>query len=170
MEKKERINEIIKEIKNNKEIDKEKVKVEKKYFILNIDSILFAIQLEYLKEIFDLPNKKDIVSIPFTPQYIMGVINVRGEIMPVISFLKILGIEEKKGDYKKIAIIDEKFKIAFPFSEIVDLNTMDIKNLKTIKNATVKNKEQFLTQEFEYENNAVNIIDILKIYSSEYFL
>jgi purine-binding chemotaxis protein CheW len=168
MDKKEKINEIIKQVEKSKTIEKEKSRIVKDFLIIDIDTNLFALQLEYLREVFDLANKNDIVPIPTTPPYIMGIINVRGEIIPAISILKILGIEEKNDNYIKIAIVDEKFKIAFPFTDIIDLKTIDIKEIKTIKNASKKNKEQFLNQEFEYDGKIISIIDILKIYSSEY--
>ena len=163
MSKKERINEIIKEAEENKNKDKDKSKIVKEFLIIDINSNFFALQLEYLREIFDLTDKDDIVPIPFTPQYILGIINVRGEIIPALSLLRILEIEDKNfNNYLKIAIIDEKFKIAFPFTEIIDI--------KPIKNATKKNKDQFLTSEFEYGDKIISIIDIIKIYSSNYLL
>ncbi len=169
MGKKERINEIIKEVEQHK-LDKEKEtnKIIKEFLIIQIVSNHFALQLEYLREVFDLSSKKDIVPIPFTPEHILGVINVRGEIIPVISILKILGIKEKNSDYMKVAIVDEKFKIAIPFTDIVDLKTIDIKNIKTIKDAAKKTKEQFIMQEFDYEGIMIGVIDLIKIYSSDF--
>lgn len=169
MVKKERINEIIKEVERQKsDKEKETNKIIKDFLIIGIGSNYFALQLEYLREIFDLANKKDIVPIPFTPDYIMGVINVRGEIIPVISILKILGIKEKNADYMKIAIIDEKFKAALPFTDLIDLKAVGIKNIKTIKDAAKKTKEQFIMQEFDYEGKTTGIIDLIKIYASDF--
>jgi purine-binding chemotaxis protein CheW len=166
MEKKNRITDIIDIIDKDKGKKKDKSKIVKEFLIVNINSNYFGIQIEYLREIFDLSNKDDIVPIPFTPQYILGIINVRDEIIPVISLLKILEIEEKEITYKKIGIIDEKFKLAFPFTDIVDMKTIDINNIKQIQNAVKLNKDQFLTQEFEYENRIIMIIDLIKMYSS----
>jgi len=168
MDKKERINEIIREVEKGKTKDKEKSKIIKDFLIIDIGGSLFGLQLEYLREIIDLHDQKDIVSIPFTPEYIMGIINVRGEIIPCLSVLKILGIDESIDSYKKIAILDEKFKTAFPFTEIIDLKAVDIKDIKAVKNASKISKEQLITQEFDYNKQVINIIDILKLYSSEF--
>ena len=169
MAKKDNITEIIKEIENEKKDKiKETSKIIKEFLIIEIESNFFALQLEYLREVFDLSSKNDIVPIPFTPEYIMGIINVRGEIIPVISILKILEIKGKNNDYIKTAIIDEKFKIALPFTDLVDLKAIDIKNIKTIKDASKKTKDQFITQEFEYDGKTIGILDLLKIYSSDF--
>ncbi len=168
MAKKEKINEIIKEAEKDSKKEKEKSKIVKDFLIIDYDSNYLALQLEYLREVFDLNNIKDIVSIPFTPDYILGIINVREEIIPVISLHKILGLDEKSHDFKKIAILDVKFKIAIPYMDILDLKIMDIDKIKLIKNASKKEKDQLITQEFEFNDKIIGVIDILKIYSSEY--
>jgi purine-binding chemotaxis protein CheW len=168
MENKSKISEIIQTIETGKSAKKDKSKIIKDFLIIDINSNYLGIQVEYLREIFDLQDKNDIVPIPFTPPYIMGIINVRGEIIPVISLLKILDMEEKFIDFNKIGIIDDKFKLAFPFTNIIDMKTVEIKNIKQIQNASQSNKDQFLNQEFEYEDRIITIIDLLKIYSSGY--
>jgi purine-binding chemotaxis protein CheW len=171
MNNKDKINDIIKEAeKDRKSKDKEKSKIVKEFLIIDVDSNFFALQLEYLREVFDLANKNDIVPIPFTPPHIMGIINIRGEIIPVISMLNILGVERKSSNYLKIAVLEEKFKIAFPFTDIYDLKSMDIASIKEIKNAAKKTKEQFLSQEFESDDKFISIIDMLKVFSSEYLI
>jgi purine-binding chemotaxis protein CheW len=170
MEKKNKIGEIIETAEANKNAIKEKSKIIKEFLIVDINSNLIGIQIEYMREIFELQNKNDIVPIPFTPPYILGIINVRGEIIPVISLLKILDVEEKTIDFRKIGIIDEKFKLAFPFTEIIDMKAVDVKNIKQIQDASKPNKDQFLNQEFEYENKIISIVDLLKIYSSGYVI
>jgi|GEM_PF-1887517 len=171
MAKNNKINDIIKEIEEgkNKETEK-KASIVKEYLIVDIDLNYFAIQLEYLREVIDLSDKNYIVPIPYTPQYILGIINIRDEIIPVLSLLKIFNIEDKNNNYTKIAIIDEKFKIAFPFFDIIDLKLVDINNIKLIKNATKKSKESFLIQEFEHNGKIISVIDILKLFSSEYLM
>ena len=168
MAEKNKIEDIIEKFDAEKSLKKEKSTIIKEFLIVDINSKELGIQIEYLREIFDLQNRDDIVPIPFTPSHVLGIINVRGEIIPVISVLKILDMEEKTIEYNKIGIIDEKFKLAFPFTEIIDMKTVDISDIRQIQNATKLNKDQFLNQEFEYEGRLINIIDFLKIYSSGY--
>jgi purine-binding chemotaxis protein CheW len=170
MDEKKKISEIIETIESGKAKKKEKSNIIKEFLIVDINSYYLGIQIEYLREIFDLQDKSDIVPIPFTPGYILGIINVRGEIIPAVSLLKILNIDEKNINFNKVGIIDGKFKLAFPFTDIIDMKTVDIENIKQIKDASLTNKDQFLNQEFEFGGRKIFIVDLMKVYSSGYIM
>ncbi len=169
MKQKNNINEII-EAKKNESLKKgETSKFVKELLIIEINASYYAIQLEYLREVLDVPDKESIIPIPFTPSYIIGVMNLRGDIIPVISILEILGINEKEKDNLKLAVLDLKFKIAFPFKDIIDLEAVEVREMKELKNAAKKEDEQFISYELDYHGKTVSVIDIYKVYSSRYF-
>ncbi len=58
-----------------------------------------------LKKILTISKILDIVKVPYTPDYIVGVINLRGEIIPVLSLKQILGLSETK-DPTRIVVLD----------------------------------------------------------------
>ncbi len=60
-----------------------------------------------LKEILTISKVLDIVKVPYTPPYIVGVINLRGEILPVLSLKQILGLSESK-EPTRIVVLDSK--------------------------------------------------------------
>ena len=64
--------------------------------LLIVDFLLFpeiyAIEASFVKEVLPL---KDITPIPGTPDFVMGVINFRGEIISVINLKKLFGLKEK---------------------------------------------------------------------------
>lgn len=165
----DRINEIIEAKKNDQVKKEDESKFVKEILIIEINLSYFGIQLEYLREVLDLPDKHSIIPIPFTPSYILGIMNLRGDIIPVVSMLEILGIPEREEDSIKVAILDNRFRIAFPFKDIIDLETIAIKDMKEIKDATKKPEERFLSHELDYKGKRVGVIDIYKVYSSQYF-
>ncbi len=65
------------------------------------------------RELIGIPLKKtltiskilDIVKVPYTPGFIVGVINLRGEILPVLSLKQILGLPETK-EPTRIVVLD----------------------------------------------------------------
>ena len=61
----------------------------------------------YLKEILTISKVLDIVRVPYTESYIVGVINLRGEILPVLSLKQILGLSETK-EPTRIVVLDSK--------------------------------------------------------------
>ncbi len=160
--------EILNQIENNNTDKGANNSIIKEYIIIDIGSIFLALQIEYLKEVFDLANKNLIVPIPGTPDYILGIISVRGEIIPVVSLPAILGVQCMDDNYSKMLILEEKIKIAIPFHDIIDLKTLSIDTVREVKNASVESSERFISQEFEYNEKVIGIVDLLKLFTSEY--
>jgi purine-binding chemotaxis protein CheW len=165
---KERINDIIAQVSTEGKKQAKKSSILKEFLIISTERGLLGIQIEYMREAFELVDAKDIIPIPFTPTFILGIMNVRGEIIPVISIEQVLGIGISPPDCTKIIVIDHRFRVAFPVKDIVDLVPIDTKELKTIKDAMKAQDDQLLLQEFDYNGKSVMIVDILKMYASTY--
>jgi len=167
---KHKVDDIIKQI-DDKNVQKEQEgKITKEFLIIECHSRLLGIQIEYLREVFDLRDDNALSPIPFTPSYILGIINVRGEIIPVLSLSEILQIEEKEYSLLKVVVIEKQFKIAFPVKSILDLKAVEVKNIRPIRDITTKKEEQFISDEFDYNGKVISIMDIPKLYLSEYIL
>jgi len=86
-------------------------------FLLKNES--YALDIEYVVEIIDyIP----ITKIADTTEFIRGVINIRGKIIPIVSFNYILNIEESSHNDSKILICrsgDEEF--GFIVDEVTDI-------------------------------------------------
>ena len=61
---------------------------EEKYLIFRSSNILYALSTTYVIEIL---NNVTITHIPMVPDYIAGVINLRGAIVPIVDFRLLLG-------------------------------------------------------------------------------
>jgi len=61
---------------------------EEKYLIFRSSNILYALSTAYVIEIL---NNVTITRIPMVPDYIAGVINLRGAIVPIVDFRLLLG-------------------------------------------------------------------------------
>ena len=166
---KERIKTLIKSAKEGKSSGKKAPTIVKDFLIINTGARLIAIQLEYLSEVIELQDRKEIVPIPFIPEYINGILDVRGEIIPVVSLVTIIGEESEEDKYIVGAVIENKIKICFFFLQIVDLITIDIKKIRSIKDVRKSGNTLYFNEEFEYENENVVILDIPVLFKSDYF-
>ncbi|MBO4914603.1 MAG: purine-binding chemotaxis protein CheW [Oscillospiraceae bacterium] len=61
---------------------------ESKYLIFRYSDILYAMSTDVVVEIF---THVDVTRIPMVPDYIAGVINLRGAVVPIIDFRLMLG-------------------------------------------------------------------------------
>ena len=170
MKQKASVSEIIEEIDNKEITNEQEDQIAKEFLILDCHSRLLGIQIEYLREVFELKDDNVISPIPFTPSYILGIIHVRGEIIPVLSLSEILKIEEKEYNLLKLVIIENQFKIGFPVKNILDMKAIKVKNIRTIRDITTKAEEQFISGEFEYNGKIISVMDIPKLYLSDFIL
>ena len=165
---KERIEKLLKAAGSEKRTTAATTGITKEFLIVSVGEALLGLHIEYLREVFDLPDRGDVIPLPFVPPYLVGVINVRGEIVPVLALSDILGLGETPAGSLKMVIIDQKFKAAFPVREIIDLKAIDVKELRSVKDPTRKTEDHMLTQEFSYEGKTVGVIDVLKLYASRF--
>ncbi len=89
------------ESENN--LDKVKINNEK-YLTFSIDKEEYGIEILKVKEIIGIT---DITKVPGTSQYIKGVINLRGKIIPVIDFRIKAGFKFREYDDKTCIVIVE---------------------------------------------------------------
>lgn len=70
-------------------------------FILANES--YGIESAFVREVYPL---KDLTPLPGVPPYIFGIINVRGQILPVVDLKKFLNLPEKGlGELNKVIIL-----------------------------------------------------------------
>ncbi len=74
--------------------------------VFSLASETYAIETNFVREVY--PLKKYTV-IPGTPSFVLGVINIRGQIVSVIDLKKFFGLPEKGiGELNKVIIIENQ--------------------------------------------------------------
>ena len=84
----------------------EKAPAEKQYEVLEflLAYERYAIETRYVREVYPL---KDLTPVPCTPRFVLGVINVRGQILSVIDIKKFFDLPEKGlTDLNKVIIVN----------------------------------------------------------------
>jgi len=87
---------------------------EHQYLTFKLSNEVFAIEVLKVKEIIGL---RLITPVPSMPSYVLGVINVRGNVLPVISLIKRFELEVIPDTHKTCIII---------ISTIIDNESIDI--------------------------------------------
>jgi len=70
----------------------------------------YAIELNYIREVYPL---NDLTSLPCTPSFVSGIINVRSQIVSIIDLKKFFDLPEHDSDAKKRVIILHNSQIEF---------------------------------------------------------
>ena len=72
--------------------------------MLFLGSETYGVDIASVREIIPVPK---IVSVPRAPDYVEGIINLRGRVIPVLDLRKHFGFERKKGDPNQRIVLVE---------------------------------------------------------------
>lgn len=89
---------------NIREEDKDFLVSGGEVLLFTIDEVEYGIEIKYINEIIGI---EQITIVPKVPDYIKGVINIRGKIVPIISVRKRFGKEEIPFDERTCIIVLE---------------------------------------------------------------
>ncbi|NLY49110.1 MAG: purine-binding chemotaxis protein CheW [Clostridiales bacterium] len=105
----------------------------KQYISIRLGNDLYAIEIKYIENIIVMQN---ITRVPKAQSYFLGVINLRGEIIPVMSLKARLGLEKDVFTPTSRIIILKPERTAAPVgitvdevNEVIDLSDEDIETL-----------------------------------------
>lgn len=79
-----------------------------KFSIANLE---YGIETHYIREV--ISNVTGYTPIPGVPDYILGIKDIRGEIIPVVDILRILGIGHKDTDHADFCLVLKKDDMIF---------------------------------------------------------
>jgi len=96
--------------------------------VFKLDDKEYAFEVDKVAEIIDSVEATDVV---MTESKIEGLINIRGQIVPIISLFEILQIEDKSNEDSKIVVTDiNNSKIGFVVESVSDILSVDLKDIK----------------------------------------
>jgi len=123
--------------------------------VFDIDDVLFAFNLNYVREVVRI---KEYTRVPNAPEHILGVFNLRGQIVPLIHLSSILNIPSTRYNEAIILSYDD---------ELVGIAVSSVKGvlrvLKTdIRQPPTKSKE-FISGVVKWNERLISILNIEKI-------
>lgn len=143
------------------------IKSTKRYLGLKLGTEEYGIDILKITTIIE--KKMDITRVPNTPFYIKGVINLRGEIIPIMSLRKRFGLEDDTfGEDTRIIIInfDEMSVglIADSVSEVMEINDEVTENVGNIASEV---SNEFLLGVARYNGRIINLLNLENLVASE---
>ncbi len=137
-----------------------------KYLTFTMGKEEYGIPILKVKEIIGM---MEITPVPKTPQYIKGVVNLRGKIIPIMDLRLKFGLEEKTYTERTCIIVIEvantgkQMGVAVDaVSEVVNINKNDI---EPPANYYEENEEDFLTGIGKVDNRVVMLLNTDRVLS-----
>jgi purine-binding chemotaxis protein CheW len=134
-----------------------------KFLAFYLNKKNYAFQILKVNEVIQLP---DITPMPKTPEYMKGVMNLRGQIIPIIDLRLALNMD--KTEYNKqtcVIIVKMQIQNLFIVDSVSEVFEIEVSNIEPPPNYGEQHDNEFLNGIGKVKNQIVMLLDIDKILS-----
>lgn len=140
------------------------------YFIFKVARELFAVEVACVLNVLELSEP---ARIPETPDYLMGIINVQGDLLPVVEARKKFGL--KSGAYGRDACIlslsiksqTEQFRLGIKVDRARDVLTIKNNEVENVPDMGLNLNPDYVKGIINKNEEIIFILDIDEIFSHE---
>jgi len=140
--------------------------MQKQYVIFKLNNEDYGVNIEKVQEITEY---KDCASIPNTPKFIVGMVNIRGSITPIISLKKRFNLESEN-DLKeeRIIIINIKEKqVGFLVDDASQVLSIDEAQIESPPEIIMDSREDYIVGVGKVGQKLILLLDLEKLLSKE---
>jgi purine-binding chemotaxis protein CheW len=139
------------------------------YIVIKIDDEQYGINIKFIDNIVRM---QQITRVPKVDDYLKGVINIRGEIVPVMSIRMKMGLAEDVITNKSRIIIlktSEGDLVGIIVDQVNQVLTLDANNIEKVRYDDKKQKTNasFVNGVGHYEGGLVSILDLDTVVSEK---
>ncbi|MBR4831565.1 MAG: purine-binding chemotaxis protein CheW [Butyrivibrio sp.] len=132
------------------------------YIVIKIDDEYYGINIKFIDNIVRM---QQITRVPKVDAFLKGVINIRGEIVPVMSIRMKMGLkEEELTDKSRIIILKTEAGdlVGIIVDQVNQVLTLDSKNIEKVRYDDKKGKSNatFVSGVGHYDGGLVSILDL----------
>ena len=137
-----------------------------RYLTFFVDEECYGLNISNVKEIIASMN---ITNVPKTPDYIKGVINLRGTVIPIIDVRLKFGMDEREHDMNTAIIINEidKVSIGFIVDRVEDVLSIKYSDLTDPPKFGTSVDTSFIEKVAQIEKNVIMILNLKKIFEQD---
>lgn len=132
----------------------------KQYIVVGIGHEQYGINIQYVDNIVRMQR---ITRVPKAQSYFKGVINLRGEIIPVMSLRLKFGLEaDEFTNATRIIIIklEPQYAIGVIVDEVREVVTLEDENVEKVTNSGVGDKNGYLSGIGKHNNDLISLLNI----------
>ena len=139
------------------------------YLTFTLADEVFAVDVARVREILEMPS---ITKVPQTPDFMRGVINLRGSVVPVIDLRLKFGMQETAQTVNtciivvEVAMDDENIVLGALADSVQEVIEMEPAQIEAAPHIGTQLKTEFLKGMGKHNEHFVMILDIDKVFSS----
>lgn len=131
---------------------------------------LYAVNVSKVLEVLE---KQDISRVPNAPEYIKGIVNFRGDIVPVFESRDKFNLPARDEDASYVIIVldlskhTEVFRIGAIVDKVKDVMEIEDADIKPVPTMSKNFNSEFLQGIYKLENKFILLLDVEKVFTSE---
>ena len=144
--------------------------VVEKHVLIELAGATFGIHMENIHEIQEVPP---VTLLPHVPEWVLGVTNVRGNIVSVVDLRQLFGMEptDSRSTSRRVVLVHslvDTVETGLVLDHVIGIRNIPQKKIVTTDLATDQ-VSQFMRGMIDIEERLVALLDIDKLLSSENF-
>ncbi|HEY9124814.1 MAG TPA: chemotaxis protein CheW [Bacteroidales bacterium] len=123
-------------------------------------------------KVLEVLQKQNIVQVPNAPAYVKGIINFRGEIVPVFDLRSKFNFPENDAKSSFVIIVldlsgqNGSFRIGAIADKVKDVITIDDNAIKPVPQMSEKFNTEFLQGIFKIDDSFILLLNVDKVFSN----
>lgn len=140
------------------------------YLSFQLNEELFAVSVHKVLEVL---QKQQITKIPKAPKHIVGVINFRGEILPVVDTRRKFDMPDMVDKEKYVIIVlellikEQKLLLGAIVDNVKDVLNFDDEQIKSVPELGLSYNTDFIKGMIRTDNGFIMILNMDKVFSVE---
>ena len=142
---------------------------ETRYLSFTLGAEDFAVPLLNVREVIGVP---ECTKLPFTPEYVLGIMNIRGQVITVIDLRKRLGLAIKELTQESAVVVCENDGVRVgalvdSVNQVLNPKADEIHDKPEVEKNV---KSQYVDKLFRRDRYIVSFLDVSKILDVERFM
>ena len=148
----------------------EALELTNQYLTFKLDSDLFAVDVGKSREVLDFA---DVTRVPQTPDYMLGVINLRGSVVPVINLRRKFGMQEAEKTVDTCIIVmeinvnDDKVIIGIVADAVQEVLDLDDSQIEPPPRLGTRLNTEFIKGMGSMDDQFVILLDIDRVFTAD---
>jgi purine-binding chemotaxis protein CheW len=140
------------------------------YLTFKLDEEIFALDISKVKEVLDFT---DITKIPKTPEFMKGVINLRGGVVPVVDMRLKFGMSATEKTVNtciiiaEVSIEEEKTVLGALVDSVQEVMDLEPGQIEPAPRIGTRLRTEFIRGMGKRDNHFIMILDIDKVFSAD---
>lgn len=143
------------------------------YLTFKLDDDKFAVDVQKTREIVDL---RDVTKVPQSPEFMLGVINLRGSVVPVIDLRLKFGIDKAEATQATSIVVmdvlidDETIIVGSVVDSVEEVMELDDSQVEPAPRIGTRLNTEFIKGMGKQDDQFLIILDIDRVFSSNELL